>query len=100
MRAQLIGPIRQELLSGIADLVQFQKLRRDLQSFEDLTVESGDYERAAEFFNICRSQGVQGAHTDFLICAVAERYAIPIFTTDKDFSVYANHLAISLYEPR
>jgi hypothetical protein len=100
MRAQIIGPIRQEILSGISDQTQFQKLRQYLQSFEDLVISSTDYERAAEFFNICRSKGIQGAHTDFLICAVAEKYALPIFTTDKDFDLYADHLTISLYEPR
>ncbi len=99
-RAQLIGPIRQEILSGISNQAQFQTLREVLRSFEDLAIDSGDYERAAEFFNICRNKGIQGAHTDFLICAVAKRYAAPIFTTDKDFSLYTNHLAISLYEPR
>ena len=100
MRAEIIGPVRQEILSGISDQTQFQKLREYLQSFEDLEIDSIDYERAAEFFNLCRSKGVQGAHTDFLICSVAAKYAIPVFTTDKDFKLYANHLTISLYEPR
>jgi len=100
MRAQMIGPIRQEILSGISDQTQFQKLGEYLQSFEDLAISSTDYERAAEFFNICRSKGVQGTHTDFLICAVAEKYALPIFTTDKDFKLYTSHLPISLYQPR
>jgi hypothetical protein len=100
MRAQIIGPIRQEILSGISQQAQFEKLRNYLQSFEDLKIDSSDYERAAGFFNLCRSKGIQGAHTDFLICAVASRYALPIFTTDKDFTLYANHLAVSLYQPR
>jgi len=100
MRAQLIGPIRQEILSGISNEAQFQKLREHLGAFEDLTIHSEDYERAAECFNLCRSQGIQGAHIDFLICAVAERYNIPIFTTDKDFSLYASYLPISLYQLR
>jgi hypothetical protein len=100
MRAQIIGPIRQEILSGISNEAQFQKLRAHLRPFEDLTIHSEDYEHAAECFNLCRSQGIQGAHIDFLICAVAERYNIPIFTTDKDFSLYANYLPISLHQPR
>lgn len=100
MRAQIIGPIRQELLSGIAGQAQFKKLRDYLRPFPDLSVDSLDYERAAELFNLCRSKGVQGSHIDFLICAVAERHSIPIFTTDKDFALYAEHIDIILYEPR
>ena len=100
MRAQIIGPIRQELLSGIASQAEFKKLRDYLRPFQDLPIDSLDYERAAGLFNLCRSKGVQGSHIDFLICAVAERYSIPIFTTDKDFALYAEHIDIILYEPR
>lgn len=100
VRAQIIGPIRQELLSGISSQAQFEKLRDYLRSFQDLPVDSQDYERAAELFNSCRNKGVQGSHIDFLICAVAQRYNIPIFTTDKDFSLYAQLINIVLHEPR
>jgi hypothetical protein len=100
VRAQIIGPIRQELLSGISSQAQFEKLRDYLRSFQDLPVDSQDYERAAELFNSCRNKGVQGSHIDFLICAVAQRYNIPIFTTDKDFSLYAQLIDIVLHEPR
>lgn len=99
VRAQLIGPVRQELLSGIKNPAQFQKLRHHLQPFPDLDITTRDYESAAEFFNICRSKGIQGSNTDFLICATAARYNIPIFTTDEDFILYQQHLPIRLYQP-
>jgi hypothetical protein len=100
MRVQIIGPIRQEILSGLANRTQFEKLRDYLRSFQDLSMDSSDYERAAEFFNLCRSLGVQGSQIDFLICAVAVRYNTPILTTDKDFSIYAQYLDIELHSPR
>jgi predicted nucleic acid-binding protein len=100
MRAQIIGPIRQELLSGIASQAQFEKLKDYLRPFQDLPVNSIDYEHAAELFNLCRNKGIRGSHIDFLICAIAERYDIPIFTTDKDFALYAEHIDITLHEPR
>lgn len=100
VRAQIIGPIRQELFSGISSQAQFEKLRDYLRPFQDLQVDSQDYERGAELFNSCRNKGVQGSHIDFLICAVAQRYSIPIFTTDKDFSLYAQLIDIVLHEPR
>ncbi|NTV47325.1 MAG: PIN domain-containing protein [Chlorobiales bacterium] len=100
VRGQMIGPVRQELLSGIKNQVQFQKLRNHLRAFPDLEVTTRDYESAADFFNLCRGKGVQGSNTDFLICAVAVRYNIPIFTTDEDFTLFKTHLPIALHLPR
>ena len=93
----LIGPVRQELLSGIADKTVFDNLKSKLQNFEDLNITTRDYETAAEYFNTCRKKGVQGSHTDFLICAVAANNDLLIYTTDKDFQNYAKHLPILLY---
>ena len=72
-RVQMIGPIRQEILSGIRNDSQFNKLRKHLESFPDLPILTNDYVRAAKFFNLCRSKGIQGSNTDFLICALAVR---------------------------
>lgn len=96
-RVAMIGPIRQELLSGIRSAVSFAQLRHQLQGFADERLDTADYERAAEHFNLCRAKGVQGSNTDFLICAVAERRHLPIFTTDSDFVRFARLLPISLY---
>lgn len=100
VRVQMIGPVRQELLSGIRHQAQFEKLRDQLSAFPDLGLSAGDYETAAEFFNLCRASGVQGSNTDFLICAVAARNNLPIFTTDQDFSLFQRHLPITLHIPR
>jgi len=100
VRGQMIGPVRQELLSGIKNQVQFQKLRSHLRAFPDLDVTTRDYESAADFFNLCRGKGIQGSNTDFLICAIAARHKIPIFTTDEDFTLFQPHLPITLHCPR
>jgi len=97
-RALIIGPIRQEILSGYSDLRKFKKLKEKLSYFENTPIHDSDYELAAELCNKCRKKGVQGAHIDFLICAVASRLDIPIFTTDKDFSQYQNIISIKLYQ--
>jgi predicted nucleic acid-binding protein len=96
-RATLIGPIRQELLSGIAELPQFKKLRDLMGAFVNEPVLDEDYERAAEFLNICRKKGIQGSNTDFLICAVAARRQMPIFTLDQDFALFAKRLRVKLH---
>lgn len=99
-RATLLGPIRQEILSGIADPGQFKKLKTKLQAFEDFPILSGDYEIAAEFFNTCRKNGIQGSHIDFLICAVAWENDMAIFSMDEDFENFSQVLHLKLHQPR
>jgi predicted nucleic acid-binding protein len=98
-QVQMIGPIRQELLSGIKNKNQFTVLKEQLRSFLDLEIITEDYETAAQMSNACRRKGVQGSHTDFLICAVANRYDLAIFTTDGDFDLYRRHIPVKLYKP-
>ncbi len=47
-RIVIIGPIRQELLSGISDVSQFNKLKDVLSAFEDIALESKHFIKAAE----------------------------------------------------
>jgi predicted nucleic acid-binding protein len=96
-RAQIIGPIRQEILSGIKSTTQFEALRRQLEAFPDLPLDSSDYEKAASFYNACRRRGVQGSNTDFLICAVSQGRQMPIFTNDSDFEHFQKIIHIKLY---
>jgi predicted nucleic acid-binding protein len=95
-RVAMIGPIRQELLSGIAQIKQFNELKETLSFFEDLSLNTEHYERAAEFCNICRRKGIQGSTIDFLICAVAAMDNLIIFTVDKDFDNYKKYLPLRL----
>lgn len=71
VRVVMIGPVRQELLSGISSHEQYSHLKKKLHAFEDLPLTREYYERAAEFYNMCRKNGVQGSQIDFLICATA-----------------------------
>lgn len=96
----MMGPVRQELLSGVQKEQQYETLRRYLRAFPDIVLEAEDYEEAALFFNRCRARGVQGSNTDFLICAVAARRRFGILTTDTDFLHFAKLLPIALHSPR
>jgi predicted nucleic acid-binding protein len=73
-RAAIVGPVRQEVLSGIRDRAAVERLRDLLRAFPDEPIDAADYERAAECYNLCRAQGLQGSNTHFLLCAVAERH--------------------------
>jgi len=94
---EIIGPIRQEILSGIRDRSKFEVVRDRLRTFPDLEIETGDYEEAAAYYNRCRSKGIQGSFTDYVICAAAVRHELVIFTDDKDFLGYKTVLPIRLY---
>lgn len=92
----IVGPIRQELLSGISKTSQFNQLKEYLSAFEDIALRTEHFEKAAEFCNTCRRHGVQGSTIDFLICSVSFLENLFIFTVDKDFVNYKKHLPLKL----
>jgi predicted nucleic acid-binding protein len=96
-RAQIVGVIRQELLSGIREAEKFEKLRDYLRAFDEPLLEIADYEAAADAHNRCRSRGIAGSAIDFLICAVVLRREWQVFTADSDFEAYSKVLAVRLY---
>ncbi len=100
VRAQLIGPVRQELLSGIKSDKQFILLKSHLEAFDDLILERGDFELAAEYFNTARNKGIKGSNTDFLICSISARRNMPILTTDKDLDHFQAFFPIRIHRPR
>ena len=99
-RVQIIGPVRQEILSGIRSDRQLEQLQEHLAAFPDLPIVTGDFEQAARFFNLARSKGIQGSNTDFLMCSVAARHNLSIFTVDQDFELFRTVLPIRLHELR
>ena len=97
---QMLGPIRQELLSGAQPQERFRQLKEYLRYYPDLPLDEEDDENAAAYYNLCRSKGVQGTATDLMICAVAVRHGLKIFTTDSDFDAFAKVLPIRLHTLR
>ena len=94
---QMIGPIRQEVLSGIRDERNFERIRKNLKGFPDAALNTSIYEMAASFFNICRRNGIQGSHTDFLICACSIAWDTEILSKDHDYSRYSKFIPIRLF---
>jgi predicted nucleic acid-binding protein len=99
-RAHLTGAIRQEILSGIREAHQFERLREHLAAFDDIPADREDHEHAATFFNACRAKGVRPTAIDMLICALATRHSSTVFTIDRDFARYATILPITLHDSR
>lgn len=99
-RVVMLGPIRQEILSGYSDEKQFERLRSRLGYFESEPILDEDYVRAAQYHNQCRHRGIQGSHIDFLICACAFRLQAAIYTRDQDFRHYRDALPVILHQER
>ncbi|MCC6740757.1 MAG: PIN domain-containing protein [Planctomycetia bacterium] len=96
-RVILIGPVRQEILSGIEDSAAFERIRDQLAEFPNEPLDRADDEEAARCFNRLAARGIAGSSTDTLICAVALNRQAAIFTRDRDFERYRAVLPITLH---
>ena len=96
-RVVMIGPVRQELLSGLRANAAFERLRSRLRAFDDEALTGEDFEAAAQAHNRCRAAGISGSAVDFLICAFALKRQLAVFTTDRDFTRYASELPLVLH---
>jgi predicted nucleic acid-binding protein len=98
-RVQLIGAVRQEILTGIREQARFRRIRSELREFEDVALNSADYENAASMSNLCRQSGIAATPIDMLICAVSQVRGWNVFTADRDFAHYSKVLRIQLLTP-
>jgi len=94
----MIGPVRQELLSGITSEDGFTSLQLKLDAYTDFPISTQCYVTAAQFYNCCRRHGIQGSMIDFLICAVAVNNDMHIFTNDNDFNNFEKYIPIKLFK--
>jgi predicted nucleic acid-binding protein len=99
-RVRVIGLVRQELLSGVKSIEQYEVLRSRVRSFPDEPVDTLDHEDAAKYNNQGRSKGIVISVVDALICAVALKRNWSILTTDPDFSNFAKVLPLVMHMPR
>ncbi|HEU5452322.1 MAG TPA: PIN domain-containing protein [Terriglobales bacterium] len=92
----LIGPLRQEILSGIRSEAQYEQLRSYLRDFPDEPLTADDYESAAALSNSLLSRGEVSSGVDALIAAIAIARQWQLFTTDSAFNRWARHLPLHL----
>ena len=81
-RVAMLGLLRQELLSGIKEKAQFDKVKAALDPYLDEPINTADHEYAALVHNECRNQGVEAGTVDILICAVAVRRGWEVLSGD------------------
>lgn len=81
-RVAMVGLVRQELLSGIKEKGQFDKVKAALDAFVDEPINTVDHEYAARIYNECRNEGVEAGTVDILICALAVRRSWKVLSAD------------------
>jgi predicted nucleic acid-binding protein len=96
-RVFLPGIVRQEVLSGIRNPEQFEKIKMFFRPFPDEPLDIEDYEMAATAHNSCRAKGIVLSAVDALICTLALRNDLLIFTAGSDFERYSRVLPLKLY---
>lgn len=99
-KVAIIGPIRQEILSGIKDEKRFQILKEYMEAFQDEPIETNDYENAAAISNKCIAKGIAVTAIDALIVAFAIRNGWEVYTKDKDFDRYEKISKLKKYQER
>ena len=81
-RVVMIGLIRQELLSGMKEPAQYDRVKAALDAFLDEPIGRADHEYAARLYNECRSHGCEAGPVDMLICSVAVRRGWQVLSSD------------------
>ena len=99
-QVRIIGPIRQEILSGIKEEPHYERIRRELRRVDDEPLTTSDFESAALLYNKCRSNGFAGSDVDLLICAVALDRNWSVYTMDWDFNRYSKVTGVHLHAPQ
>lgn len=94
-QAAIVGPIRQEVLSGLKDSQHFQRIKTGLSVYPDELILTADYEEAARLFNLCRSQGLQSGPVDILLCAITHRRGWNLLTIDSGLIACKRLIAVT-----
>lgn len=95
----LPGIVFQELLSGIAERAQHQRVLAAVrESFPLVLATEGDHLKAADLTNAAARAGVSLSTPDALIAAQALNRRAQLFTTDRDFESLAGLAGLRLVQ--
>ncbi len=98
-RIALTDIILTEILQGIGDKHQFERVKNTLTQLDILhPTPIKTYIHAAEIYRTCREKGFTIRKTnDCLIAAVAIEHSSPLLHKDKDFIAIAQFVDLKLY---
>lgn len=88
----LCGIVLTEILQGIRDDGQYQRVREHLKPLLMLPMAETTFVRAAELFRHLRKQGLTVRKiNDCIIAAAAIEHGVPLLHNDRDFDTLAQH---------
>ena len=90
------GVCLQEILSGVRDAKQFERLASLLAPYPILVATRADHVAAARIASACRAAGVAASTVDSLIAALVIRHRARLLTTDVDFERIRAHSTLAL----
>lgn len=97
-RVGVPGLVLQELLSGIREPAQFDKIKAViLRGYPIVLAETQDHLLAAAIVNGCARNGVAISSVDGLLAAIAVNRKASLFTTDQDFTGVARFFPLRLF---
>lgn len=99
-RVVVPGIVFQELLSGIKEPSQAEKIMGIMEGYPILLATQDHHVEAANISNVCRKVGVSAATVDCLIAAQCIMENGILLTMDDDFSLIARHSTLRLYPMR
>ena len=94
----LTGNVLQELLDGLRNKQDFDRLKHILEPFPLVPLNRTTYVAAAELRQRCRAHGIQAGPIDCLIAAACIENGFPLLSADRDFTYIANHSDLVLLE--
>lgn len=95
----LPGLVLQELLSGIREESQFEKIKTILlRGYPIVLAEIRDHLLAADIVNRCRRKGIAVSSGDAVLAALTLNRNAKLFTIDQDFAHVARVLPLRLLE--
>jgi predicted nucleic acid-binding protein len=92
------GVVFQEVLSGVRDQDQFDRLRGSLDGFPRIFADERDHVEAARLLNLLRARGITASSFDSLIAAMTILRDGVLFTVDRDFESFARLASLRLLE--
>lgn len=93
------GLIRQEVLQGIRDDLQFHRIRHLLNQAYYLSLkEPSIFDEAAKIYRSLRHRGLTiRSPGDCLIAAIAIQHQVLLLHKDRDFKTIASHTSLKLF---
>jgi predicted nucleic acid-binding protein len=91
----LCGPVLTEILQGLREQPQFDRISRVLSTFDYLPTSEAAFRHAAEIYRKLRSKGLTVRGTiDCIIAATALAHDVHVIHHDRDYDGIAKHFPL------